>query len=165
MSRLFVAVWPPHEVLDAVEALHRPVDAGGRWTRRDQWHVTLRFLGPADPDEVAAALTAIRHDPVEAVVGPEVGLLGEGVVQLPVAGLDSLAESVVSLTAGQGRPPEDRPFFGHLTLARMAGEPPAGVLGQALSASFPVDSLALVTSELGGNAARYTTVATFPFSG
>ncbi len=33
------------------------------------------------------------------------------------------------------------------------------------SASFPVDSLALVTSELGGNAARYTTVATFPFSG
>ena len=165
MSRLFVAVWPPDAVLDAVEGLHRPVEAGGRWTRRDQWHVTLRFLGPAEPDEVASALTALRHAPVEAVVGPDVGLLGEGVVQLPVAGLDRLAESVVTLTAGLGRPPEDRPFFGHLTLARMAGDPPAGVLGQELSATFPVESVALVTSELGGNAARYTTVAAFPLSG
>jgi 2'-5' RNA ligase len=165
VSRLFVAVWPPEEVLDAVEALHRPVGAGGRWTRRDQWHVTLRFLGPADVDAVAAALAGLRHSPVDAVVGPEVGLLGEGVVQLPVAGLDSLAAAVVSLTAGAGRPPDDRPFFGHLTLARIAGEPPAEVLGQALSATFPVDLVALVTSELGGNAARYTTVARFPLSG
>lgn len=165
MSRLFVAVWPPADVLDALGALHRPVAAGGRWTRRDQWHVTLRFLGPADPDEVTSALAGLRHAPVEAVVGPEVGLLGEGVVQVPVAGLDSLAKAVVSLTAGLGRPPEDRPFVGHLTLARVAGEPPAGVLGQSLSTSFPVDAVALVTSELGGNAARYTTVATFPLSG
>lgn len=165
MSRLFVAVWPPAEVLDAVEALHRPAEAGGRWTRRDQWHVTLRFLGPADADEVSAALAGLGHEPVEAVLGPEVGRLGEGVVQVPVAGLDGLAKAVVSLTAGVGRPPEDRPFIGHLTLARMVGEPPAGVLGQALSATFPVDSVALVTSELGGDAARYTTVATFPLSG
>ena len=165
MTRLFVAVWPPDEVLDGVEALHRPVEAGGRWTRRDQWHVTLRFLGPADLDSVAAALGALRHPPVTAVVGPEVGLLGEGVVQVPVAGLDSLAASVVAATADLGRAPEDRPFFGHLTLARMAGPSPAGVLGQAFSASFPVDSVALVSSELGGNAARYTTVATFPLVG
>ena len=165
MSRLFVAVWPPDEVLDAVDALHRPVEAGGRWTRRDQWHVTLRFLGPADADSVTAALADLRHEPVDAVVGPEVGLLGKGVVQVPVAGLDTLAEAVVALTADVGRPPEDRPFFGHLTLARMAGEPPAGVLGQPLSASFSVDSVALVTSELGGNAARYTTEARFPLVG
>ena len=165
MSRLFVAVWPPGEVLDVVEALHRPVEAGGRWTRRDQWHVTLRFLGPAEVDAVCSALDGLRHEPVEAVVGPEVGVLGQGVVQLPVAGLDSLASAVVSLTAAVGRPPEDRPFFGHLTLARMAGAPPAGVLGQAFTASFAVTSVALVASELGGNAARYMTVATFPLSG
>ncbi len=137
MSRLFVAVWPPDEVLDGVAALHRPVEGGGRWTRRDQWHVTLRFLGPADEDEVSAALAGLRHEPVEAVVGPEVGLLGEGVVQLPVAGLDTLAEAVVALTAGVGRPPEDRPFFGHLTLARMAGEPPAGRPGSGLVGDLP----------------------------
>lgn len=165
MTRLFIAVWPPDEVLDAVEALHRPVEAGGRWTRRDQWHVTLRFLGPADVDEVSSALAGLHHEPVEAVVGPEVGMLGEGVVQLPVAGLETLAGAVVALTGGRGRSPEDRPFFGHLTLARMAGEPPSGVLGQACAASFPVDRIAMVDSTLGGNAARYTTVATFPLSG
>lgn len=165
MSRLFVAAWPPDDVLDAVEALYRPVDAGGRWTRRDQWHVTLRFLGPADGDEVATVLGGLRHPPASAVVGPAVGLLGEGVVQLPVAGLDGLAAAVVSVTAGLGRPPEDRPFFGHLTLARMTGEPPAGVLGQPLSATFPVDSVSLVRSESGGDVARYPTVATFPLSG
>ncbi len=165
MNRLFVAVWPPAEVLDAVEGLYRPVAAGGRWTRRDQWHVTLRFLGSADVDEVAAAVGVLGHAPVEAVVGPAVAMLGEGVVQLPVVGLETLADAVVSATVGVGRPPEARPFFGHLTLARVAGEPPEGVLGQPLSASFPVDEVALVGSGLGGTAARYTTLASFSLSG
>jgi RNA 2',3'-cyclic 3'-phosphodiesterase len=165
VSRLFVAVWPPAEVLDGVEALFRPVEAGGRWTRRDQWHVTLRFLGSADIDEVTSALAGVRHPPVEAVVGPATELLGEGVLHLPVAGLGSLADGVVAATRDLGRPPESRPFLGHLTLARMAGEPPEGVVGQAFSASFPVDAVHLVSSSLGGNAARYVTVATVPLTG
>jgi 2'-5' RNA ligase len=164
VSRLFFAVWPPAEVLDGVEALFRPVEAGGRWTRRDQWHVTLRFLGSADVDEVVRALEGVRHGPVEAVVGPAVELSGVGVVEVPVAGLDSLADAVVAATRDLGRPPEDRPFLGHLTLARMAGEPPDGVVGQPFSASFPVDAVHLVSSSLGGNAARYETVATFPLA-
>jgi RNA 2',3'-cyclic 3'-phosphodiesterase len=165
VSRLFLAVWPPAEVLDGIEALHRPVDDGGRWTRRDQWHVTLRFLGSADIDEVMRALAGVRHPPVKAVVGPATELLGEGVLHLPVAGLDSLAEGVVAATRDLGRPPEVRPFLGHLTLARMAGEPPEGVLGQAFSARFAVGAVHLVSSSLGGDAARYETVATVPLTG
>ena len=164
MSRLFVAVWPPTEVLDGVEALFRPVEAGGRWTRRDQWHVTLRFLGSADIDEVTSALAGVRHPPVEAVVGPATELLGEGVLHLPVAGLGSLADGVVAATRDLGRPPEGRPFLGHLTLARMAGVPREGVLDQAFSARFAVDAVHLVSSSLGGDAARYETVATFPLT-
>ncbi|HEY5886838.1 MAG TPA: RNA 2',3'-cyclic phosphodiesterase [Acidimicrobiales bacterium] len=164
MSRLFVAVWPPPEVLDGIEALHRPVDDGGRWTRRDQWHVTLRFLGSADVDEVRSVLAGVRHSPVEAVVGPATELLGEGVLHLPVAGLGSLADGVVAATRDLGRPPEGRRFLGHLTLARMAGEPPEGVLGQPFTARFAVDAFHLVSSSLGGNAARYETVATFPLT-
>ncbi len=165
MSRLFVAVWPPAVVLDGIGALHRPVDDGGRWTRRDQWHVTLRFLGSADIDEVTSALAGVRHAPVEAVVGPATELLGEGVLHLPVAGLDSLADGVVAATRDLGRPPEGRPFLGHLTLARMAGEPPDGVVGQAFSARFAVGAFHLVSSSLGGDAARYETVATIPLTG
>jgi RNA 2',3'-cyclic 3'-phosphodiesterase len=162
VSRLFVAVWPPAEVLDGIEVLHRPVDDGGRWTRRDQWHVTLRFLGSAAIDDVTRALAALRHPPVQAVVGPTTALLGEGVLHLPVAGLDTLAGGVVAATRHLGRAPEGRPFVGHLTLARIAGEPSEGVVGQAFSASFPVEGVHLVSSSLGGDAARYETVATFP---
>ncbi len=165
MNRLFVAVWPPAEVLDGIEALRRPVEDGGRWTRRDQWHVTLRFLGSADIDEVTRALAALRHPPVQAVVGPATELLGEGVLHLPVAGLDTLADGVVAATRDLGRPPEGRPFLGHLTLARMAGEPSEGVLGQPFSARFAVHAVHLVSSSLGGDAARYETVATLPLTG
>ena len=157
--RLFVAVWPPAAVLDAIEALHRPVDGGGRWTRRDQWHVTLRFLGDADPEEVAAALATVDARPAEAVLGPAVGLLGRGVVQVPVAGLDAVAAAVVAATGHLGRPPEDRPFRGHLTLARIAGRPPDAVLGQPCAGRFAVDAVHLVSSTLGGDAARYETLA------
>jgi 2'-5' RNA ligase len=159
-DRRFVAVWPPEEVLDAVEALHRPVDLGGRWTRRDQWHVTLRFLGDVPLAEVVHALAGVGDGPVEARLGPGVARLGRGVIQVPVDGLDGLADDVVARTASLGRPPEDRPFVGHLTLARLAGKPPPGVLRQPIEATWTVAEVAVVASHLGGNAARYETEAT-----
>jgi 2'-5' RNA ligase len=161
-DRRFVAVWPPSEVLDAVEALHRPVDAGGRWTRRDQWHVTLRFLGDVPLSEVVDTLDGVGSGPVTARLGPTVELLGGGVVHLPVDGLTALADNVVARTVALGRAPEDRPFLGHLTLARIAGRPPAGVLGQPIEASWTVDEVHVVASHLGGTAARYETEATIP---
>ena len=58
----------PAEVLDQIGASPRVYLPGVRWTTRDQWHVTLRFLGSADVDAVTAALRGLRHPPVEAVV-------------------------------------------------------------------------------------------------
>lgn len=161
-ARRFVAVWPPEGVLDAVEALHRPVDLGGRWTRRDQWHVTLRFLGDVEVEPVVDALTAVGSGPLVARLGPAVERLGRGVLHVPVAGLETLADDVVARTAELGRPPEDRPFLGHLTLARIVGRPPSGVLGQPIEAEWIVEAVHVVASHLGGNAARYETEATIP---
>ena len=104
----------------------------------------------------------LDHAAVEAVVGDEVSMLGESVVQLPVLGLESLAAAVMGVTVELGRRPDVGPFAGHLTLARVAGEPPPGVLGQPFTAAFTVDAVHLVSSELGGDAARYATVASFP---
>jgi len=160
VTRLFVAVWPPAPVLDLIEGLHRTGRA--RWTRREQWHVTLRFLGDADPGEAAAALEDLDASPSEAVLGPAVRRLGRGVVQVPVAGLDDLAAAVIAVTAGIGRPPDDRPFRGHLTLARVDGPVPPGVLGQPVAARFPVEEVALVASHLGDGPARYDTVHRVP---
>ena len=93
MPRLFVAVWPPDPVLDAVAGLDRPPIAGLRWTTRDQWHVTLRFLGPVE--DAAPAALALRGlveagvAPVEAVLGAAVGRFGNRVLHVPVGGWNS----------------------------------------------------------------------------
>jgi RNA 2',3'-cyclic 3'-phosphodiesterase len=168
VARLFVAVWPPAEVLDRLEALPRTEDAGCRWTTRAQWHVTLRFLGEADSDAVAEALAMLSPSSFdsapsppacEAVLGPRAGPLGSGVVMLPVAGLDGLAASVERATLGIGRPPPHA-FTGHLTLARIKGPTKSLDLDSlALSASWPVGSLALVASRTLPTGATYTTLS------
>ncbi|HUE58779.1 MAG TPA: 2'-5' RNA ligase family protein [Acidimicrobiales bacterium] len=146
--RLFVAVWPPAELVETLAGLERPQAKGLRWTTRDQWHVTLRFLGSVEEYEfeaLAGALGGVAGElqsgraerPLTAVGGPGPRAFGRGVWVLPVAGLEGLAgvvEGLVgaagdagpaggagSLPAGDAGPAVEgrpRPFHGHLTLAR-----------------------------------------------
>jgi 2'-5' RNA ligase len=56
---------------------------------------------------------------------------------------------------------DDRPFRGHLTLARARerrGVDLSSVVGVPLAASFPVDEVTLVVSRLGRGPARYEVV-------
>lgn len=165
--RLFVAVWPPAEVVAALAAIERPGVDGVRWTTEDQWHVTLRFLGDIEGTAtVAARLRAAAPASGVAVVGPVSRRLGEGVLCLPVAGLDELAAAAVTATADIGAPPDRRPFFGHVTLARLRrGAHPASLrrLGEIrVSGSWPVEELTLVCSRLAGSGARYEVVERVP---
>jgi 2'-5' RNA ligase len=162
--RLFVGVVPPERVLDALARLDRPERVGVRWTRRDQWHVTLRFLGEvADPDPVAAALSAAPLPRCEARLGPRVRALGRQVLCLPVAGLDELAGAVVEATAGFGQPPDDRRFRGHLTLARLRrGTRPSGLTRASLDDSFPVTDVRLIRSHQGEGGSRYEDLLVVP---
>lgn len=160
MSRLFVAVRPPEQVLDAVAALERPDEPGVRYTGREQWHITVRFLGEADEGAARAALDNVDAGPAEAVLGPRVSRLGRSVIVLPVSGLDALVAAVVVATADVGEPPDPRPFNGHLTVARLRRRGACRIAGAALSASFPVTELELVRSDLRPEGARYEVVAT-----
>jgi RNA 2',3'-cyclic 3'-phosphodiesterase len=166
-ARLFVAVWPPDEVLDLLERLPRTEQPGVRWTTRNQWHVTLRFLGEADPDEVSAALKPLgpRLAPVDVSLGPQVGRLGRGILMLPVAGLDEVAAAVVRATARLGQPPEPRPFLGHVTLARLRERAACGLTDRVVRATWTASAIALVESRLHPTGARYSTVASVPLSG
>lgn len=161
MSRLFVAVWPPDEVLEVVAALPRPEERGVRWSRPDQWHVTLRFLGEVeDVGDAVAALGRVVAPSAAATMGPVTEVLGRSILVAPVAGLDEVARAVVAATGEVGRPPERRPFHGHLTLAR--GKRPGAVrrlAGEPCAASWTVDEVVLVESHLGPEAARYEVVA------
>jgi 2'-5' RNA ligase len=154
--RLFVALWPPATVVEALRVLPRDAHPDVRWTTEDQWHVTLRFLGSVDDvDGVVAALAAVRHPPVDVAVGPATTRLGEGVVMLPASGVDSLAAAMPF--------PTDRPFTGHLTVARIRGRRTRvnHLSGVPFAASWRATSFALVRSQTRPTGAVYDDIATF----
>jgi 2'-5' RNA ligase len=162
MARLFVAVWPPDDVVSELTALPRKDLRGVRFVRPESWHVTLRFLGETHPDAVLAALEGVTFDPTHARLGPGVDVIADRAVVVPVDGVGELARVVTDRTRLLGEPARKR-FVGHLTLARVkrhARMPP--VLGMMVSAAFDVGEVALVQSRLDPHGARYETLATWP---
>jgi 2'-5' RNA ligase len=162
MARLFVAVWPPADVMERLAALPRREQPGVRWTTRDQWHVTLRFLGEADVDAARGALAGLQAASCHAVLGSRARRLGPSAFVVPVGGLDELAAGVALATEGVGQssPRPSSRFRGHLTLARLKGKARPGLDVSALaSASWWVTSVALVQSQLHPHGARYETLA------
>ncbi len=165
--RLFVAVRPPPEVVDAVAALARPERHGVRWTRPDHWHVTLRFLGDVEDGSVAAVAGALREGlageaAVEVRLGPRTERLGRAVLVVPATGLDRLAARVVVATS-PAVPLADgaHRFTGHLTLARFPKGVARWAVGAPVDASWTADEVELVRSELGRGPARHTVVERF----
>ena len=170
--RLFVGVRPPTVVREVLGTVPRWEDPAFRWTSPSQWHVTLRFLGAVEEHDVAALVVALArvasHEPSrEARLGPATTRLGRGTLVVPVSGLDDLARTVEAATAALGRPAPGRPFTGHLTLARGRGRRPvpARAAGFPVSATWRVERLALLSSELHPDGARYEDVETFALAG
>jgi len=184
--RLFVAVWPPEDVMDVIASMPRPEVPGLRWTTRSQWHVTLRFLGDVEervvPQLTESFLLLLGTPRASAVLGPETAWFpGRRVLQLPVAGLEDLRTKVNDLIAQSGvskgeiKEPEEN-FTGHLTLARVRGSWQGGtgrggrseriertvgdsLAGQIMRAEWPVNSVSLVASSLRSDGAQYTDIA------
>jgi RNA 2',3'-cyclic 3'-phosphodiesterase len=134
--RLFVAVTPPAEALDELEAAVAPLRSSCpdlRWTGRQNWHVTLAFLGEVDEaavDELGCALarTAVEARGTPVSLGPaETFPTGKPLANVLWAGLDKgadfvreLAEGVRGAATGAGAPPVGKTgkYTPHLTLGR-----------------------------------------------
>jgi 2'-5' RNA ligase len=160
---LFVAIWPPEELLDRLADLERPRDPGVRWVPQENLHITMRFLGDADVDEVGERLDDALLPMGTAALGPALDLRAERSIVLPVTGVDDLAEVVERAVRGVGTANERRRFVGHLTLARLAKQArPGRSLGRLFDASFEVDEVALVASTLTDRGSIYETVDTWP---
>ena len=171
--RLFVAVTPPDEALDDLaEHLGPRVEAGGaiRWTDRDQWHITLSFMGEA-PERVLDDLverlahTASRHKPFE------LSLLGAGTFPNPYAArvlwagvadpggvLGPLAHGIRNACNKAGATPEGARFHPHLTLGRFRRPTEATRWIRALEAydgpPWRATSVSLIESRLGEGRGR-----------
>jgi 2'-5' RNA ligase len=163
VTRLFVALWPSVDVVEALCALRRKDERGVRFVPPDNWHVTLRFLGDADAGEVADRLAGIEWPAATARLGPAIDLLGQHSVIVPVSGVDDLAARATRATRDLGTARERRRYVGHLTIARLRkGARPPHVTGTPFDESFEVTEVALVSSRLKESGAEYETLATWP---
>jgi RNA 2',3'-cyclic 3'-phosphodiesterase len=180
--RLFVAVDMPEEAKGALEQAINPWRerlGAGRWVVRDNWHVTLKFLGRTWPRLLPVVEAAGRE--VAVGVAPfEVRLSGLGVFPGPSrarvfwAGLDDRDGRLTGLAAGldaglaEEFPPEKRAFTPHLTVARFNPPIPMREHAEAVADAsidaqpFPVDRLVLYRSHLSPRGARYEALEEFP---
>jgi RNA 2',3'-cyclic 3'-phosphodiesterase len=181
--RLFVAVDMPSEAASALEEAARPWRerlGTGRWVPRENWHVTLKFLGRTWPRLLPVVETVCR-EVAEGAAPFELGFAGLGVFPGPGrarvlwAGFDDsdgrLAALAAGLDAGLVRefPPEKRAFTPHLTVARFNPPIPMRDHAEALAATavdappFAIDRLVLYRSHLSPRGARYEALEEFPF--
>jgi RNA 2',3'-cyclic 3'-phosphodiesterase len=139
MPRLFVAVDLPEEVRRQLDPLLGAF-AGARWARREQLHVTLRFLGSVPPDrveEVRSQLAGVAAPPAFTLSLQGVGVFPPNptkrspprVLWVGLSPLAPLAGLKQDIDQALGPDPElgDRAFHPHVTLARwQRGTPPPG---------------------------------------
>lgn len=179
--RMFVALVPPADALAELAAAVEPLRAapGLRWTRPEQWHVTLAFLAEVDDRARDALLprlerVARRHAaPTLALAGG--GRFGRQVLWTRVDGdrpaLRRLADAVRAAARRCGLPTDARPYRPHLTLARAGGHdlaPSAAALEAFAGSPWRASDLHLVRSVLGagpGGTARHEPLAVWPLAG
>ena len=171
MERLFVALSLPDTVRDIVAQLAEPLP-GVNWTRPEQLHVTLRFLGGVEDERIPALIERLEPVHVEPFILPL-----EGVGTFP----PKRPPRVLWLGVGKGHPRlfqlrqrlddallstglqlDVRTFHPHITLARCAENAAAAVAGwsqrhrDASAPPFRVEAFDLFSSELRPSGAVHT---------
>lgn len=176
--RLFIAVVPPDAVLNSLcdfsSAVRSRTDGAHRlsWEKRENLHVTLRFIGQVDEVGLAATKNALRTcvpamARCSARISAKPRVFGDRVLNMSVNGLDSVAAKIVNATSDIGNKPDIRPFRAHVTLARARRGTSVPYITDTMEpVIFPVDSIKLMESTRTevDNSIVYKTLETYPFS-
>jgi len=144
--RLFFAAWPPAETAAALHAWSRSLQ--GRPTPAENIHLTLAFLGEADPLRAAASAKRVRgarHElPIEeARYWKKNEIVWVGPKAMPPE-LEGLVKALKLELYRDEFFLERRPFAAHVTLLRKAREPKT--LPALPVVRWPVDEFLLVRS-------------------
>lgn len=163
--RLFFALWPPAQTARALGEWAAEVAkrSGGKVTAVDNIHLTLAFLGDADPDGATAAarkVNAPRHrlpiDAAQYVKRNEMVWVGPATV--PPA-LGALVADLQHVLRDAGFDLEERPFRAHVTLVRKAARPPS--IPQLPQVPWPVDEFLLMRSRTSSKGSTYEPLERF----
>lgn len=189
--RLFIALTVPENVKAAMagaqsrlrQTLSRQGQDCARWTRLEQLHLTLNFLGNVDAPRIDD-LTAAMRNACRGVASLQLRAVGVGcfpnfraprVGWAGVRDLDgklpelhrSLADAVRTCT----QEPKPEAFAGHVTLGRFKdlGRPDAETLARVAKGmageffgEWTADKIELMRSELSSQGARHSCLAAIP---
>jgi len=182
MWRVFCAIEIPRDVRDQllahIERLREEVpQAQASWSRAASVHLTLKFFGNIEQDQVerlsaAASRVTRRYSPFQ------IGLGGSGIfpprgtprvlwigVNDPSGQLTDLQHQFENECSKEGFPKEERVFRPHLTLARIRNPQGSRRLGEIHKGiefkpvEFSVSELLLFRSELSSEGSKYTIIS------
>ena len=177
--RLFIGIPLPSVVtgeLAALSARLRSADDGLRWSSPESWHITLQFLGNADPEQcecIVSRLHNLRYSPI-AIAFDGLDFFGTGNVL--IAGVRTTPEllelqrHVTKATGPCGFISDSRAYHPHVTLSRGNGKRNAillrGLAGRSghetTLLAFNAEEFVLYESVLGPSGARYEIRKRFP---
>lgn len=169
MARLFLAVWPDAPARASLAAIASEVArrCGGRAVPAAKLHLTLAFLGEADPARVpsgALAQVAAQSAPFGLALDRLGAFARAGVAwaapsEVPAA-LAAANRDLVRALADRGVATEARPYRPHVTLARRCERTLEGPIAPPVA--WRVDRVVLMSSRLLSEGARYREVGSWP---
>lgn len=175
MPRLFTALEIPQSAALSLSLLRGGVP-GARWIDRENFHITLRFIGDVDhrtADEIVEALDRVRK-PQFTLTLSGTGFFGNkkphsiwaGVQPSPeLAALQADLERVCQRI---GLPPEPRKFTPHVTLARLKNSRVDDVMnylagrGNFAAGPFTVGQFVLMSSRDSTGGGPYVVEEEYP---
>jgi RNA 2',3'-cyclic 3'-phosphodiesterase len=189
--RLFIAVTVPEDIKTEIEktqaALRRTLPKECvRWAKREQFHLTLKFLGNVDAQRVGPLTDAVRAacqgfaalELRAERVGFFPDLRSPRVVWAGVRDrqeqLSFLQRAIEAATHDFTAEVSEQAFTGHITLGRIKGlrRPEATALAEVASGlatrvfgAWTAHEVELIRSQLSPTGAQYTTLAAIPLAG
>lgn len=177
-TRAFIAIELPDEITAFIHKIQEGLRSYGlkaRWVRPKNIHLTLKFLGDINNEDIKKAGDAIISAASENVsmslgakgIGFFPGVKRSRVIWTGITGqteeLTDLQKTLDGKLEAIGFPKERRPFKGHLTIARIKRKIDARRLVDAMkefgrfeSKTFIADEVILFKSELKPSGAVYT---------
>jgi RNA 2',3'-cyclic 3'-phosphodiesterase len=179
--RVFCAIDLPTDVKEKlatrIEQLKKLTGVKAGWTRPENIHLTIKFLGNIPVLDVKqlsqAASSAVKSLAPFKLTAERCGVFPtHGPPRVLWIGITDSSEQLAHLSerldeecAAVGLPKEARPFHPHLTLARIRSTANARALAVAHREihfprmEFAVNELLVIRSELGTDGSKYTTVS------
>jgi 2'-5' RNA ligase len=178
MPRLFTGIEVPAEIGERL-ALLRGGLPGARWIDKENYHITLRFIGDVDmnvADDIADTLDRVSRGEFSLTIDG-IGSFGSRkphslVARIrPSRPLSDLQAEHERLMQRIGLPPEPRKYTPHITLARLRGATGGDIAdflsfrGGLVSDPFEVSHFVLFSARDSVGGGPYVVEETYPLIG